>query len=502
MGIFNSLSDTINKAKTAIEDIDLNEMKEKLIEGAADCVTETQKKTKEAAMSISETLSSTSEVVKTKIEQMQIDQKVENVATKATETFAIVKDAVIEESEALAQGIQTMTSRVAESEAMAKALEGLRQLSSSTVVTTTCDTVSGMMRIVGDKVSEVVVDERTQEILSATAQAVQKTGEISAKGLRVISGVQAVQDRKKSISTKEEADRLIEEISIANEAVRDDLNEVLEEFGEYKVLALKRTVGVFLDYLDRMNQKAKIKEYEFLKSIEIKSEEVKKMQEVDMQASDAIKMLSVGGGFAAIGVLGTPAIVKGLVTKLCVASTGTAINSLSGAAATNAALAVLGGGAKVVGGGGVVAGKVVMGAITTTATVGLAVVAVGTLSSAFYSKKASDAAQYLADVQTWAAQVENSWVVINGIKERVLELERITAELEDRAIAQLTELEPIVSSFCPDNTEHVKCFQKTAILIKSMSELAQTPILDQDGNFNDEANIVITKTEKILNKEL
>lgn len=482
MGIFNSLSDTINKAKTAIEDIDLNEMKEKLIEGAADCVTETQKKTKEAAMSISETLSSTSEVVKTKIEQLQIDQKVENVATKATETFAIVKDAVIEESEALAQGIQTMTSRVAESEAMAKALEGLRQLSSSTVVTTTCDTVSGMMRIVGDKVSEVVVDERTQEILSATAQAVQKTGEISAKGLRVISGVQAVQDRKKSISTKEEADRLIEEISIANEAVRDDLNEVLEEFGEYKVLALKRTVGVFLDYLDRMNQKAKIKEYELLKSIEIKSEEVKKMQEVDMQASDAIKMLAVGGGW--------------------VASTGTAISSLSGAAATNAVLTWLGGGAVAAGGGGVAAGTAVLGAITATATVGLAVVAVGTLSSAFYSKKASDAAQYLADVQTWAAQVENSWVVINGIKERVLELERITAELEDRAIAQLTELEPIVSSFCPDNTEHVKCFQKTAILIKSMSELAQTPILDQDGNFNDEANIVITKTEKILNKEL
>jgi hypothetical protein len=35
-----------------------------------------------------------------------------------------------------------------------------------------------------------------------------------------------------------------------------------------------------------------------------------------------------------------------------------------------------------------------------------------------------------------------------------------------------------------------------------MSELAQTPILDEDGNFNENAKIVMAKTEKIINKEL
>lgn len=46
-----------------------------------------------------------------------------------------------------------------------------------------------------------------------------------------------------------------------------------------------------------------------------------------------------------------------IATTLGTASTGTAISALSGAAATNAALAWLGGGALATGGGGVAAGE-------------------------------------------------------------------------------------------------------------------------------------------------
>ena len=47
----------------------------------------------------------------------------------------------------------------------------------------------------------------------------------------------------------------------------------------------------------------------------------------------------------------------GIATTFGVASTGTAISTLSGAAATNAALAWLGGGALAAGGGGMAAGE-------------------------------------------------------------------------------------------------------------------------------------------------
>lgn len=68
--------------------------------------------------------------------------------------------------------------------------------------------------------------------------------------------------------------------------------------------------------------------------------------------------LGAAGGFAAAGA--TTAAVMALGT----ASTGTAIASLSGAAATNATLALLGGGTLAAGGGGMAAGAAALGAAT------------------------------------------------------------------------------------------------------------------------------------------
>ena len=63
-----------------------------------------------------------------------------------------------------------------------------------------------------------------------------------------------------------------------------------------------------------------------------------------------------GIGLATLG----PTAAMGVATTFGVASTGTAISALSGAAATNAALAWLGGGALAAGGGGMVAGKALL----------------------------------------------------------------------------------------------------------------------------------------------
>lgn len=68
--------------------------------------------------------------------------------------------------------------------------------------------------------------------------------------------------------------------------------------------------------------------------------------------------LGTAGGFAASGA--TTAAVMALGT----ASTGTAISSLSGVAATNATLAALGGGSLAAGGGGMALGATILGAAT------------------------------------------------------------------------------------------------------------------------------------------
>lgn len=500
----------------------LNKLKDSIGSGFQKVKSATQKASDAVNEKINETAEKVSQKVTETSQKFAENEKVQNAVSKTTTALQNAKEKVndtarkivenekvqnaVSKTNLLAQNtkekwkvasdkaklkLAAVSQSVAESEAFRKSVEQYQRVRQNEKV---------VMAV--DKLNEVIADERTQKILAATSKAAQKTGQITKKGLRVISGVQAVQDRKRSLKNRADADALKAEIEKTNEAVRDDLNDTLEDFGGYRMMALKNTVGVFLEYLDRMNQKSKTKEYEFLKEIDIAEEELAEMKEVDMKASDAMKTLAIGSGFAAVGLVGTPALVTATVTAFCAASTGTAISSLSGAAATNAVLAWLGGGSIAAGGGGVAAGTAVMGAITATATMGLAVIAVGTLASAFYSKKATESVQYLADIQQWAAETEQSWVAMDGIKSRVLELRNVTEELETRTLKELADLEPLVESFDPNDKAQVKEFQEAAIMVKSMSELAQTPILDEDGNINEKAKIVMAKTEKIINKEL
>jgi hypothetical protein len=280
------------------------------------------------------------------------------------------------------------------------------------------------------------------------------------------------------------------------------LNETLEEFGKVRLVSLHNTVGVFLSYLDQLNQKVKSKEYDFLKEIDISVDEIHEMKEIDMKASDAVKVAAVGGGFAAIALAGTPTLVTSAVTAFATASTGTAISTLHGVAATNAVLAWLGGGSIAAGGGGMAAGAATLATITAAATASVAIIAVGTLASAFYARKNTEATKYLAEIQEWAEQIKASWLVLGGIKARVLELQGLTQQLECKAMESLRKLGKIVDEFDANNIEHTKIFQQAAIMVKSMSELAQVAVLDNDGNLNDQVNIVAAKTEKMLNSEV
>ncbi len=364
------------------------------------------------------------------------------------------------------------------------------------------DKGNGIVEVVGNRFNKIANNEDVLAVWNKTTEVSTAVGKTTIKGLKVITGISAVTNRKQAIATKEEANKLKAEIESTNESIRDDLNETLEDFGKVRLEALHNTVGKFLSYLDKLNQKAKSKEYDFLKEIDISYDEIQEMKKVDMKASDALKVAAVGGGFAAIALAGTGPLVTSAVTAFATASTGTAISSLSGAAATNAVLAWLGGGSLAAGGGGMAAGAATLAAITTAATTSVAIIAVGTLASAFYARKNTEATKYLAEIQQWAEQVKESWIVIGGIKQRVLELQGLTQQLEFKSLESLQKLGDIVESFDANNVEHTKIFQQSAIMIKSMSELAQVPILDNDGNLNEQVNIVAAKTEKVLNSEL
>lgn len=319
---------------------------------------------------------------------------------------------------------------------------------------------------------------------------------------KTATGVQGLQNRRAAKEVQEiclEYYEAAEEITQRN---RGRLNSTIEEFGAYRLRVLHLVVGRFLQYLEQLEQRNSVKEYEILIGTEFTAEKLAELENVDMAASEALHTTAVAGVFGTVAVLGTPALVTTSVATLATASTGTAISGLSGAAASNATLAWLGGGSLATGGGGIAAGAAALTTITVGATATTSILAAGTLVSLHYGKKLTEAKEYEKEVGLTVAQLEKSWIVLDGISRRTAELRVVTEELECRAAAQLDELEALISDFDFQDTDSVAVFNSCALLVRATTELAQTPLLDEDGNLSHESLKITGKIRSVLNSEV
>lgn len=155
-------------------------------------------------------------------------------------------------------------------------------------------------------------------------------------------------------------------LQIAQEEAQKQLNAVnakIEVLGSHSgqlYEALKRIECIF----DKIRN---VPSEDQLKFKEVKKASLKwkqQAQKIEKDCQNAIKKEKTGatigtGVGVTVAALG-PTATMGVATTFGVASTGTAISALSGAAATNAALAWLGGGALAAGGGGVAAGEALL----------------------------------------------------------------------------------------------------------------------------------------------
>lgn len=142
--------------------------------------------------------------------------------------------------------------------------------------------------------------------------------------------------------------------------------------------------------------------------------------EMEVASYQAADLLKDGIGAVSSGVL-TGIGAGGLATQIGVASTGTAIGSLSGVAATNATLAWLGGGSLATGGMGMAGGAAVLGG-----AIAGPVIAVMGFSAAKKSEKAlSDAFVKEAEIMEAAEQVQNGTAVLIEISTRSEEIRTV-----------------------------------------------------------------------------
>ena len=173
-------------------------------------------------------------------------------------------------------------------------------------------------------------------------------------------------------------------------------------------------------------------EYEKLKKKRLEWKQQAEKIERDFNAASAktAGAGAVGASFGtAVAAMG-PTVAMGIATSFGVASTGTAISSLSGAAATNAALAWLGGGALSAGGGGMAAGSAFLAFF---GPIGWAIAGLSVLAGCYFVARSLREKRKLEDIFCIVCQRDNNSFTsaIAELDERINSIKKESKLLKD-----------------------------------------------------------------------
>lgn len=217
------------------------------------------------------------------------------------------------------------------------------------------------------------------------------------------------------------------------QAAINKTNESIEELGNH-TSSLYDSLTSIQDLFDQIRNVPTDKklQYEELKKIRLNWKQQAEKIEKDYQAA-AVKNAGAGAAGAGLGVAVVtmgPTVAMGVATTFGVASTGTAISALSGAAATNAALAWLGGGALAVGGGGMAAGEAFL---ALAGPVGWAIAGVSLVVSGLFFWKSSSDKKRLESIFTAISErdIKSYEMAIVELKERISRIVDENAKLSD-----------------------------------------------------------------------
>lgn len=297
---------------------------------------------------------------------------------------------------------------------------------------------------------------------------------LATGALGIGAGISGKADMDEAKEIGENAQRDYEDALEYLDEQREETNQLAEYYGEFQMNVMVDTIGSFLEFIENNIGNTKQSQKKFLAGLDgISVKQVKEYKRATVEAEQffqgGIKVI----GAAAAGYGGA----MSLATSVGVASTGTAISGLSGAAATNATLAWLGGGSIAAGGGGIALGTWILGGIT----VGPALMIGGFVFAGQGEKALTKARRYEAKINKAIAEIEAISDFLEQVRQRIYELGYLLKSLNERAIDGLDELESLPYF---DKNRDADQFQQVALLIKAISEIMKTPVLDSEGQLN------------------
>lgn len=282
------------------------------------------------------------------------------------------------------------------------------------------------------------------------------------------------------------------------EQQRGAVAQSLEKLGEEKLQILAGTVTSFVSAFE------KIKNIDFTSSVGLEEleklhidqkdfEELKELGNFAIQVAGGVTAGAAGGALTAIGAYGA-------AQTFAAASTGTAIASLSGAAATNATLAFFGGGSLAAGGLGMAGGMMVLGGLVA----GPALLVMGLITGAKSQEKLDQALINKVQAEEIMEALHVASDQCSAIRRRAYLFYSLLAHLDTYLLPLVWQMEDIIAKEGTDyrtySPESKKVIMAAASNAGSVKAVLDVPILTDDGSLTEQSGEIVDKIGKLLYK--
>lgn len=288
----------------------------------------------------------------------------------------------------------------------------------------------------------------------------------------------------------------------------EQTNELMDSVGKQELKILK-SFEDFANTIEKIQGRPEFKNYR-IEGINLPEYEAEELKEVSTGAGVLLGGLggaAVGtaGGFAAAGA------TTSAVMALGVASTGTAISSLTGVAATNATLAALGGGAISAGGGGMALGSAILGG----ATLGVGLLVGGVIFNITGSKLSDQADEAYEQAKKTEKEVDKIVIYLGNLSTVARSFKNALDKIELQYRKRMAALNNIVNisgkvNWFEFTEEEKKLTENTALLVGLLYKMCKTSIVLKTKNSEgfqslnrfavagvvDDANKMIKKIEE------
>ena len=314
--------------------------------------------------------------------------------------------------------------------------------------------------------------------------------------LGIGKAIKAGIDQKEARETNGEADNIIENASKKIDSCRRDCGSALDKLGKRKIQILDQSIKPFIIEFEKLNrvELAESKGLNELHKLVLDQKsfiELKKLQSMATSMASGVTSGTLAGALTAFGAYGA-------ASALATASTGTAIASLSGAAATNATLAFFGGGSLAAGGLGISGGMLVLGGLVT----GPALAVLGTVVGAKASANRDKAYSNLSRARAFKEEMDVAADLCIGIKDRAIMFDQFLESLNSIFTKLIDEMTQTIKNrgndYAKFSEEEKKIVAETLAMAGAVKSILDTPILDSDGNLTIESEKIIAKTRRRL----